>query len=88
MGVPDAVKEKLGDMKDVSGLSKDELAALVKQYYDQSCAIFGEKFDMEHQVKVRIEHASRISAIRLNSQWQLCFLQKYKCNILQVLFES
>ena len=30
---------------------QDDLSALVKQLYDQSCAVFGEKFFMEYAVK-------------------------------------
>merc|ERR1712133_180005 len=51
MAIPDSVKAKVGEMPDVSSMSKEDLAALVKQMYDQSCAAFGEKFDMEYQVK-------------------------------------
>merc|ERR1712080_279314 len=40
-----------GEMPDVSSMSKEDLAALVKKMYDNSCAVFGEKFDMEYQVK-------------------------------------
>merc|ERR1712112_331371 len=50
MAIPDSVKAKVGEMPDVSSMSKEDLAALVKQMYDQSCAVFGEKFDMEYQV--------------------------------------
>merc|ERR1712033_124955 len=53
MGVPEAVLEKVGSLPDISGMSKDDLAALCKQLYDQSCAVFGEKFHMEYQVKKR-----------------------------------
>merc|ERR1711955_5737 len=51
MVVPDCVKDKVGQMPDVSSMSKEDLAALVKQLYDQSCAVFGEKFHMEYAVK-------------------------------------
>lgn len=51
MGVPDVVKEKLGEIKDLAGLDKDALAAVVKEYYDLSVATFSERFDVEHQVK-------------------------------------
>jgi len=50
-GVPDVVKEKLGEIKDLAGLDKDALAAVVKEYYDLSVATFSERFDVEHQVK-------------------------------------
>merc|ERR1711955_111276 len=53
MVVPDCVKDKVGQMPDVSAMSKEDLAALVKQLYDQSCAVFGEKFHMEYAVKKR-----------------------------------
>merc|ERR1712024_55155 len=36
-----------------SGMSKEDLSALVKQLYDQSCSVFGEKFHMEYAVKKR-----------------------------------
>merc|ERR1711928_36486 len=32
---------------------KEDLSALVKQLYDQSCSVFGEKFHMEYAVKKR-----------------------------------
>merc|ERR1712055_476210 len=51
MGVPEAVLENFGALPDVSAMSKDDLAALCKQLYEKSCAVFGEKFDMEYQVK-------------------------------------
>merc|ERR1712080_313375 len=51
MAIPDAVKEKVGEMPDVSSMSKEDLATLVKKMYDNSCAVFGEKFDMEYQGK-------------------------------------
>merc|ERR1711890_71089 len=50
MAIPDSVKAKVGEMPDVSSMSKEDLAALVKKMYDNS-AVFGEKFDMEYQVK-------------------------------------
>merc|ERR1712001_196224 len=53
MVVPDSVKEKVGELPDISGMSKDDLSALVKQLYDQSCSVFGEKFHMEYAVKKR-----------------------------------
>merc|ERR1712059_148608 len=53
MVVPDSVMEKVGALPDVSAMSKDDLAALCKQLYDQSCTVFGEKFRMEYQVKKR-----------------------------------
>merc|ERR1712172_418725 len=53
MVVPDSVKEKVGELPDISGMSKDDLSALVKQLYDQSCAVFGEKFHMEYAAKKR-----------------------------------
>merc|ERR1712080_14597 len=53
MVVPDSVKEKVGELPDVSAMSKEDLAALVKQLYEQSCNVFGEKFHMEYAVKKR-----------------------------------
>ena len=31
--------------------AQDDLAVLVKELYAQSCNVFGERFDMEYQVK-------------------------------------
>merc|ERR1712126_489589 len=42
-----------GELPDISGMSKEDLSALVKQLYDQSCSVFGEKFHMEYAVKKR-----------------------------------
>ena len=53
MGVPEAVLAKVGSLPDISGMSKDDLAALCKKLYEQSCAVFGEKFDEEYQVRKR-----------------------------------
>merc|ERR1712156_6875 len=53
MVVPDSVKEKVGELPDISGMSKEDPSALVKQLYDQSCSVFGEKFHMEYAVKKR-----------------------------------
>merc|ERR1739846_92040 len=51
MGVPEAVLAKVGSLPDIGSMSKDDLAALCKKLYEQSCAVFGEKFDVEYQVK-------------------------------------
>merc|ERR1712158_151624 len=53
MGVPEAVLEKVGSLPDIASMSKEDLSALVKQLYERSCAVFGEKFDEEYQVKKR-----------------------------------
>ena len=53
MGVPDEVLQKVGNLPDLSALSKDDLAAFCKELYDKSCVIFGEKFDEEYEVKKR-----------------------------------
>jgi len=51
MGVPDIVKEKIGEIKDMSGMDKAALEALVKEYYQLSVSSFSDRFDVEHQVK-------------------------------------
>merc|ERR1712154_329200 len=53
MGVPEAVLSKVGSLPDIASMSKDDLTALCKKLYDQSYAVFGEKFDEEYQVKKR-----------------------------------
>merc|ERR1711872_855797 len=53
MGVPEAVLSKVGSLPDIASMSKDDLTALCKKLYDQSCTVFGEKFDEEYQVKKR-----------------------------------
>ena len=53
MGVPEAVLEKVGSLPDIAAMSKDDLSALCKKLYDQGCSVFGEKFDVEYQVKKR-----------------------------------
>merc|ERR1712037_1045262 len=51
MGVPEAVLQKVGSLPDIGSMSKDDLAVLCKKLYEQSCSVFGEKFDVEYQVK-------------------------------------
>jgi len=51
MAIPDAVKDKVGEMPAIADMDKEALAAIIKQLYDQSCAVFAEKFNMEHEVK-------------------------------------
>ena len=53
MVVPDAVKSKVGPMPDVSSMNKDDLSALCQKLYEQSCAVFGEKWQMEQLVRKR-----------------------------------
>merc|ERR1712044_79794 len=53
MVVPDAVKNQVGPMPDISSMNKDDLAALCTQLYEQSCSVFGEKWQMEQLVKKR-----------------------------------
>ena len=38
-------------MPSIADMDKEALAAVIKQLYDQSCAVFAEKFNMEHEVK-------------------------------------
>jgi len=51
MAIPDAVKDKVGEMPAIADMDKEALAAVIKQLYDQSCSVFAEKFNMEHEVK-------------------------------------
>merc|ERR1712080_113345 len=53
MVVPDTVMEKVGELPDIQAMDKDDLTALVKQLYEQSCEVFTEKFHMEHAIKKR-----------------------------------
>merc|ERR1712211_136966 len=53
MGVPGAVLNKVGSLPDIGSMSKDDLANLCKELYAKSCNVFGEKFDVEYQVKKR-----------------------------------
>merc|ERR1712026_38298 len=46
-------KNKVGPMPDISSMNKDDLAALCTQLYEQSCSVFGEKWQMEQLVKKR-----------------------------------
>lgn len=34
---------QVGDMPNIADMDKDALAAVIKQLYDQSCAVFAEK---------------------------------------------
>merc|ERR1712062_960323 len=53
MVVPDSIRDKVGPLPDVSSMNKDDLSALCMKLYDQSCAVFQEKYQMEQLVKKR-----------------------------------
>jgi hypothetical protein len=59
---------QVGDMPNVADLDKDALAALIKQLYEQSCSVFADKFNMEHEV--RAELSSHWSIFCLHRQVQ------------------
>jgi len=44
---------RIGDPKDLEGLSPEELMAVVKEYYDKWIAKEDEKYDLEYSVKLR-----------------------------------
>ena len=48
-------------MPNVADLDKDALAALIKQLYEQSCSVFADKFNMEHEVR-KENTSSRLSS--------------------------
>jgi len=53
MGIPQEVMARIGDPKDLEGLSPEELMAVVKEYYDRWIAGEDEKYDLEYSVKLR-----------------------------------
>jgi len=53
MVVPDSIRDKVGALPDISAMNKDDLSALCMKLYEQSCAVFQEKWNMEVQVKKR-----------------------------------
>jgi len=62
MVVPDSIKDKVGPLPDVSSMSKDDLAALCMKLYEQSCAVFHEKWSMETQVKKKEQEILNLEA--------------------------
>merc|ERR1711894_427221 len=62
MVVPDSIKDKVGPLPDVSSMSKDDLAALCMKLYEQSCAVFSEKWSMETQVKKKEQEILNLEA--------------------------
>jgi len=53
MGIPAEVLTRIGEAKDLEGLSPEELMAVVKEYYDKWIAKEDEKYDLEYSVKLR-----------------------------------
>merc|ERR1712141_909591 len=53
MVVPESIRDKVGPLPDVSSMNKDDLSALCMKLYDQSCAVFQEKYHMEQPVYAR-----------------------------------
>ena len=62
MGVPEAVLAKVGSLPDIGSMSKDDLAALCKKLYEQSCAVFHEKWVMETQVRKKEQEILNLEA--------------------------
>merc|ERR1712001_482359 len=85
MGVPEAVLEKVGSLPDIAAMSKDDLSALCKKLYEQGCSVFGEKFDVEYQVKRR-RRSNRLSP-SFNPHAQVTHLKDVKLNILVFEFQ-
>ena len=42
-------------LPDLSSLDQDQLQDLLKELHDKACRLFGEAFDAERAVKVRVE---------------------------------
>ena len=78
MGVPDIVKEKVGEIKDMSGMDKAALEALVKEYYQLSVSSFSDRFDVEHQVKVSHDQDKSIVMLKTSQSVVLRFLENSK----------
>ena len=41
-------------LPDLSNLDKDQLQDLLKELYDKACVLFGETFDAQQKVKVKM----------------------------------
>jgi hypothetical protein len=59
---------QVGDMPNVADLDKDALAALIKQLYEQSCSVFADKFNMEHEVRRELSSYWSIFCLRRQVQ--------------------
>jgi len=53
MTVPDEVLARLGEAKNLEGLSDDDLKAVLKEYYDRWVAAEGSKYDVERDVHIK-----------------------------------
>jgi hypothetical protein len=53
MTVPDEVLARLGEAKNLEGLSDDDLKAVLKEYYDRWVAAEGTKYDVERDVHIK-----------------------------------
>lgn len=53
MAVPDEVLSRVGEAKNLDGLSDDDLKAVLKEYYDRWVAAEGTKYDVERDVHIK-----------------------------------
>jgi len=53
MAVPDEVLARVGEAKNLDGLSDDDLKAVLKEYYDRWVAAEGTKYDVERDVHIK-----------------------------------
>jgi len=53
MGIPDEVAGRVGEPKELEGLSDDDLKAVLKEYYDKWVAAESSKYDIERDVHIK-----------------------------------
>lgn len=53
MGIPDEVQGRVGEPKELEGLSDDDLKAVLKEYYDRWVAAESSKYDIERDVHIK-----------------------------------
>merc|ERR1712165_279154 len=70
MVVPDSIRDKVGPLPDVSSMNKDDLSALCMKLYDQSCAVFQEKYQMEQLVKKRDAEIHNLEMEATDLRWK------------------
>merc|ERR1711963_263338 len=53
MGIPDEVQGRVGEPKELEGLSDDDLKAVLKEYYDRWVAAESSKYDIGRDVHIK-----------------------------------
>ena len=61
MGIPDEVQGRVGEPKELDGLSDDDLKAVLKEYYDRYSPLKNTNWALESWSKVKLDQVPKLT---------------------------